>query len=74
MEVAYDAVTVTVTDYGGSSLEWNGKIENHEYYALPETGGPGTDMYIIGGMLLITGAGTLMIYKRKKRRREGASP
>ena len=74
VEVAYDAVTVTVTDYGGSSLEWNGQIENHEYYALPETGGPGTDMYIIGGMLLITGAGTLMIYKRKKRRREGASP
>ena len=74
VEVAYDAVTVTVTDYGGSSLEWNGEIENHEYYALPETGGPGTDMYIIGGMLLITGAGTLMIYKRKKRRREGASP
>ena len=74
VEVAYDVVTVTVTDYGGSSLEWNGKIENHEYYALPETGGPGTDMYIIGGMLLITGAGTLMIYKRKKRRREGASP
>ncbi len=74
VEVAYDAVTVTVTDYGRSSLEWNGKIENHEYYALPETGGPGTDMYIIGGMLLITGAGTIMIYKRKKRRREGASP
>ena len=70
VEVAYDKVTVTVKDYQENPLEWNGKIENHEYYALPETGGPGTYMYIIGGLLLIAAAGALMIYNQAKHRKE----
>ena len=70
VQVAYDEVTVTVTDYQENPLEWNGKIENHEYYALPETGGPGTYMYIIGGLLLIAAAGALMIYNQAKHRKE----
>ena len=39
-------------------------------YELPETGGSGTDLYIIGGLLLITAAGILLIYNQRKRRKE----
>ncbi|MDY3238656.1 MAG: fibro-slime domain-containing protein [Anaerovoracaceae bacterium] len=42
---------------------------NTVHFELPETGGPGTDMYIIGGLLLIA-AGILLIYNQKKRRKE----
>lgn len=39
-------------------------------YELPETGGSGTDLYIIGGLLLIATAGILLIYNQRKRRKE----
>lgn len=39
-------------------------------YELPNTGGPGTTPYTIGGTLLLAGAGLLLVYSRKKRRRE----
>ena len=39
-------------------------------YELPSTGGIGTGMFMIGGLLLITVAGILLIYNQKKRRKE----
>lgn len=37
---------------------------------LPMTGGTGTTPYTIGGLLLLTGAGVLLLYHYKKRRKE----
>ena len=39
-------------------------------YELPETGGSGTTLYTIGGLLLLTGAGILLLYNHKKHRKE----
>ncbi|MCI6012822.1 MAG: VWA domain-containing protein [Firmicutes bacterium] len=70
VEVAYDHITVTVKDYNGNPIEWDSKIVNNSYYELPSTGGIGTGMFMIGGLLLITVAGILLIYNQKKRRKE----
>ena len=35
-------------------------------YVLPETGGAGTKLYTIGGLLLIMGAGFILLYRSKK--------
>lgn len=37
-------------------------------YVLPETGGAGTKLYTIGGLLLIMGAGFILLYRSKKGR------
>lgn len=42
-------------------------------YELPETGGPGTIWYALGGMLLIVSAGILLVYNHSKRRKEDAA-
>ena len=39
-------------------------------YEIPETGGPGTILYTMGGLLLMITAGLLLMYNQKKRRRE----
>ena len=67
------------TANGSSGYIASGKIEtgttkpanfvNTVHFELPETGGPGTDMYMIGGLLLIA-AVILLIYNQKKRRKE----
>lgn len=68
--VAYDEVTVTVTDKAGNTLDWNGKIVNQTTYALPETGGVGTWMYTTGGAALV--ALWILMYSNKRgRRRNG---
>ena len=42
-------------------------------YELPETGGPGTIWYALGGMLLIVSAGILLVYNHSKRRKEDSA-
>lgn len=39
-------------------------------YTLPDTGGAGTTLYTIGGLLLTVGAGLLLLYNHLKRRKE----
>lgn len=51
--------TITVTNTATDTPE----------YELPETGGPGTKMYTLGGLLLSVLA-VLLMYKQEKRRRE----
>ncbi|MDD6319567.1 MAG: SpaA isopeptide-forming pilin-related protein, partial [Oscillospiraceae bacterium] len=70
--VAYDALNVTVTAHDGSSQTWNGKIVNNVYYELPATGGSGTKLYTVGGLLLIAAAG-ILLYIQKKRGKEGVA-
>jgi len=47
-----------------SNIPWGDK--------LPMTGGIGTDLYTIGGLLLIAVAGALLLYDREVRKRKGA--
>lgn len=51
--VRYDQLTVTAAASGGNEIQWEGIIVNNTYYELPATGGNGTVMYTIGGILLI---------------------
>ena len=65
VQVAYDEVAVTVSN-GGTSEEWEGKIQNFTSYKIPETGGGGTyGLYAAGGLLLAAGA--LLLYSKKRR-------
>lgn len=41
------------------------KIKNDTLYALPEAGGPGIHLYMLGGTLLMM-AGALLVYKKRK--------
>ena len=67
VEVAYDKITVTVTDANGATVEWNGKIVNNVYYELPQTGGIGTTPYTIGGLVLIASSALLLLYRQTRR-------
>ncbi|MGN1276309.1 MAG: SpaA isopeptide-forming pilin-related protein, partial [Floccifex sp.] len=62
--VSYDNLTVNVKDSTGESVEWNGKIVNHEQHILPSTGGPGDWLYIGSGIGLIMIAGYFLIKRR----------
>ena len=70
VRAAYDRLTVTVHDPADSDAQWNGKITNFSYYALPDTGGAGTLPYAAGGALLATAALLLLPHHRSKRRKE----
>ena len=77
-EVNAEAKTVTITDYPDrDTLEGtvNGStitipVYNMAMVVLPETGGPGTHMYTIGGFLLMLSAGFLLMYRHYNRGKE----
>ena len=60
------AVTVTIPDGSVASVT----CTNTTGMEFPETGGAGTGLYTMGGLLLIAGAGILLLRERAKRRRE----
>lgn len=77
--VAYDEVTVQVLgpDYKQTGM-WDadkmGVIVNNTYYALPSTGGSGTQWFTVGGLALVLTAGFgLYRIKRRRRREDTAS-
>lgn len=51
------------SEFTGDSLEFVNKLNSFE---LPQTGGPGTILFTLGGILLILAAGSLLIYRRRK--------
>lgn len=55
-----------VIDENGKSAKLD--ITNSVLVTLPDTGGVGTVSYTIGGLLLMTAAGSLLLYKYRKRR------
>lgn len=73
VQVAYDNVTVTVTTVGGTETAWNGTIVNNTYYELPQTGGAGTTLYTVGGLLITTAAVFLLYSHAKRRKGDGKS-
>ena len=73
VKAAYDTLTVTATDKNGNKLAWNNIIINNTQYRLPNTGGPGTTLYTIGGLLTVLAAGCLLLYSNKKRGKGKAS-
>ncbi len=78
LEESREGYQTTVNNSAGYIA--SGKIEtgttkpanfvNHVHFELPQTGGPGTYLYIIGGFLLIAAAVILLIYNQKPRRKE----
>ena len=77
--VTYDEVTVQVLgpDYKQTGT-WGqnemGVIVNNTYYALPSTGGSGTQWFTVGGLALVLTAGFgLYRIKRRRRREDTAS-
>ena len=60
--VSYDLITVE-SDQAG---EWDGQIVNRAYYELPHTGGPGAKLYTAVGLLLVTLAGLVLLYRYRK--------
>lgn len=64
--VSYDALTVTVTDADGNTLNWDGSIWNDMYYVLPNTGGSGTLFFTFGGLLTVAAAFMYLFILRHK--------
>lgn len=77
--VAYDEVTVQVlganyVPIGSLNTDGTGVIVNNTYYALPSTGGSGTQWFTVGGLALVLAAGFgLYRIKRRRRREDTAS-
>ena len=51
------------SEFTGDSLEFTNKLDSYE---LPQTGGPGTILFTLGGILLVLSAGSLLIYRRRR--------
>ena len=63
--------TITITDLNGKTTFTNNEVT---FYALPSTGGIGTTLYTLGGLLLMAVAEFFLLYNYKNRRKEdGAS-
>lgn len=72
--VAYDELTVTVTDQNGNEVPWDELVVNYTAYKLPETGGGGTSLFTFGGLLVLTAACVyFVIYTERKYRKGGAN-
>lgn len=77
VNVAYDTLTVTVTDQEGNPVAWDNAssentVLNHTLFQLPETGGMGTHMYTFSG-LAITMAALMYGYSLRRKRERGAA-
>ena len=71
--VAYDTLTVTVTDQDGNVLEWTESITNGKYYVLPNTGGSGTSLFTFGGLLMMAAACVYLVPQFGRKRQRGGA-
>ncbi len=76
VNVAYDKVTVTETSRDGKESPWDltndiPQLVNLTSPELPETGGGGTNLYIISGLAMMMIACALG-YRQKRKQRKGA--
>lgn len=63
-------VTFSGTYSGSGTAEAPLLVENESGHELPETGGSGSILYTAGGLATMLCAGTLLLYKDKKRRKK----
>ncbi len=69
------SVSEGVLDTATNRFTYTVTVPNYTDQLLPETGGSGTILYTVGGLLLMTAAVTSLLYKKKKRGKEDfASP
>ena len=61
--IGEDGNQIVPTDNGNKVMIYN--FENELLYELPEAGGPGIHLYMLGGTLLMM-AGALLVYKKRK--------
>ena len=50
---------------GTADAKYTIQIKNKTLYDLPQSGGPGIYLYMLGGVALMM-AGTLLVYKKRK--------
>lgn len=70
---AIQSASMNSTNYSSNNGEeiWlTLTVTNSSGHELPETGGSGTTLYTLGGLLLLTGAGILLLYHNKNCRKE----
>lgn len=75
-EVPVSNYTTSYENNGGiqsGSITVTNKADDNPEITLPETGGPGTKLYTLGGMLLMACAGFLLMYNKKRRKEDMAS-
>ena len=75
-EVSVPNYTTSYENNGGiqsGTITVINKADDNPEITLPETGGPGTKLYTIGGMLLMACAGFLLMYNKKRRKEDMAS-
>ena len=71
--VDYDKLSsTTVESKDGTVKDWDKVVVNRVYHELPETGGPGTLLFILSGLFMAMGSLLYGIYKKivKEKRRE----
>ncbi len=64
------SVSEGILDTSTNRFVYTVTVPNYTDQLLPATGGNGTVLYAIGGLLLMTAAGTGLLYKKKMRRKE----
>lgn len=64
----------TIKGTGTNPIVLTYEVEDRPFgYELPNTGGTGTELYTLGGLLLIAAAGLLAYYQHKRRKEDFAS-
>lgn len=75
-EVSIPNYTTSYENNGGiqsGTITVINKADDNPEITLPETGGSGTKLYTLGGMLLMACAGFLLMYNKKRRKEDMAS-
>lgn len=63
----------TLSVSGSDPIVFSATISDQPWgYELPNTGGAGTQLYTMGGLLLMAAAGFILLYSHTKRRKEDA--
>ena len=66
VSVTPESAQVTYIYKDGQPVEGVSFVNKLNSFELPQTGGPGTLLFTLGGILLVLSAGSLLIYRRRR--------